>query len=79
MSRVILARASGILASELVAVQTVLMEWILGAGAPRILASILFTVCWAVAVEWFELTRAPGVLPGVQFTLRRTVGVGGQH
>ena len=55
------------------------MKWILGAGAPRILASILFTVCWAVAVEWFELTRAPGVLPGVQFTLRRTVGVGGQH
>ena len=79
MGRVILTRASGILASELIAVKTVLMKWILGAGAARILASVLFTVCWAVAVEWFELTRAPGVLASVQLALRRTVRVGGQR
>ena len=79
MSRVILTRASWILASKLVAVKTVLMKWILGAGAARILASVLFTVCWAVAVEWFELTRAPGVLASVQLALWRTVGVSGQH
>ena len=79
MGRVILTRATGILASKLVAVKTVLMKWILGAGAARILACMLFTVCWAVVMERLELARAPGVLASVQLALRRTVRVGGQR
>ena len=79
MGRVILTRASGILASELIAVKTVLMKWILGAGAARILAGMLLTVCWAVVVERLELAWAPGVLASVELTLWRTVRVGGQR
>ena len=79
MGRVILTRASGILASKLIAVKTVLMKWILGAGAARILAGMLLTVCGAVVVERLELARAPGVLASVELTLWRTVRVGGQR
>ena len=79
MGRVILTRASGILASKLIAVKTVLMKWILGAGAARILASMLLTVCGAVVVERLKLAGAPGVLASVEITLWRTVRVGGQR
>ena len=76
MGRIVLARTSRILATELVAVKTVLMKRILGTRTSRILSRIEFTIRRTVVMERIVLAWTPWILASVELTISWTVWVG---